>query len=494
MQDKKDDDFFEEGGGDAGEQKLLELLEKYDAPRPREYRPGDSVKGVISRVSDDAVYVKLDGKIDGVLKRAGEDADGDGRQMQAGEEVELYVASVDGDSVLLSTSLAGGVSSATELRAAMEDKLPLQGKVTGINKGGLQVKVMGVVGFCPASQVDVRYVEDLNEYLGRSMTFVITRVEGKRVVVSRIPVLEQELEEKLEALQADVDARRVHVGTITRIADFGLFVDTGCGVDGLVHVSEVSWARAEKLSESFTPGQQVEYVVLGIERKGPVRNTKVSLSLKQALEDPWLHAAARFGVGSQVEGTITRCAPFGAFVSLADGIEGLIHVSELSWDRSVRKAQDIVESGQRVRVTILSVDQEARRISCSLKDVDNDPWKDVLARFPKGSSVEGHVASRADYGYFVDLASGVTGLLAMPNISPEKRTSIKVGQTLTVAIADVDPSRRRISLSLGMEEDASDAKEMKKYLASGASDSQQASGSSEFGEALREALTRKNRQ
>jgi small subunit ribosomal protein S1 len=368
--------------------------------------------------------------------------------------------------------------------------------VTGINKGGLQVKVLGASAFCPASQVDVKYVEDLNVYLDRTMSFVITRIEegGRKVVVSRVPLLEKELAEKLEKLEQEIPAKRLRSGVVTRIAEFGLFIDTGTGIDGLAHISEVSWARADNLGESFSVGQPVEYVVLSVERREPLRNTKIALSIKQAGEDPWLSAAGRFPAGTQVEGTVTRLAAFGAFVQLVPGVEGLIHLSELSWERRVNRVEDVVTPGQRVRVTVLAVDAGARRISCSLKDIADDPWKDAPQRFAVGSTVKGTVASAAKFGFFIDLAPGVAGLLAMPNIATDKRTGIKVGAPIEVNVAAVDAEKRRISLSLGIEEGKAEAAAVEAYLKENQPSGPAAvaaASSSEFADALKAALAKK---
>ncbi len=492
MQDTKQDSFFEEENqGKAEQQELMAMIDRRPEPKQVDLRVGARVKGTVNRIGDEMVYVDLDGKSSAVMKRA-ELTNPEGEVgVKEGDELDAYIASIEGDTITLTKSMTtGGATRKEELRAAMEEKTPVQGKVTGINKGGLQVRVMGTVGFCPASQVELRYVDDLNVYLGRSMSFVITRVEGKRVVLSRVPILEQEASEGLDRLEADAEAKRVRTGTISRIADFGLFVDTGSGIDGLVHISEVSWSRAENLKDNFQVGQQISYVVLGIERKEPLRSSKVSLSLKQAQEDPWHTVASKYPVGSQVEGTVTRCAPFGAFVELEPGVEGLVHLSELSWDQKVRRAEDVVQPGTSVRVSILGVDEAARKISCSIKDVEADPWQEVPKRFTVGSTVTGTVVSRQKYGFFVELDQGITGLLAIPNIAPDKRNAIKVGEEIEVGVGSVDVERRRISLTYGVESEEAETAAAAEYMEK----NKPAGGgkpTSEFGEALKAALERK---
>jgi len=485
--------FEEENEGKAGQQELLAMIDKYGKPDKAELKAGARVKGTVVRIGDDMVSVDLDGKRSAVLKKAEVSGPDGALQVAVGDSIEAFVASTTGDSIMLTKQLSGASQSKAELRTAMEERLPVQGKVTGINKGGLQVKVMGTIGFCPASQVDIKFIDDLNPYLGRSMTFVVTRMEGKRVVLSRIPILEADVASNLDALAADVEKRTVRKGTIARIADFGLFIDTGTGIDGLAHISEVSWARADNLKDNFAPGQEVEYVVLGVERREPLRTTKISLSLKQAMSDPWTTAASRYAVGAQVQGTITRCAPFGAFVQLEPGVEGLIHISELTWDQKVRKAEDVVKPGQEVLVTILSCDTSARKIGCSIKNAESDPWNDVPQRFPMGAVVKGKVASKQKYGYFVDLADLVTGLLAIPNIAPDKRNAIKPGDDIEVTVVGLDLERRRISLGYGVESVDADSRAAQEYhqQVEATKAAQPESAGSEFGAALKAALAKR---
>ncbi len=486
--------FEEENEGKAEQQELLAMIDQHGAqPERMELKAGGRVKATVVRIGDDTVSFDINGKTSAVMKKQEVSMQDGTLKVKEGDTIEAFVASTAGDSITLTMQLSGASQSKAELRAAMEERLPVQGKVTGINKGGLQVKVMGTTGFCPASQVDIKFVEDLNPYLSRSMTFVITRMEGKRVVLSRIPLLEGDVEVKLDELAAEVEKKTVRRGTISRIADFGLFIDTGSGVDGLAHISEVSWARADNLKDNFTVGQEVDYVVLGVERKEPLRNSKISLSLKQAMEDPWTTAADRYAVGAQLSGVITRCAPFGAFVQLEPGIEGLIHISELTWDQKVRKAEDVVKPGQEVNVSVLSIDTAARKIGCSLKNAEADPWKTVPQEFPLGSVVKGKVASKQKYGYFVDLNELVTGLLAIPNIAPDKRNAIKPGEEIEVSVVGLDLERRRISLAYGVESAEADSKAAQEYhqQVEASKAAQPDSSGSEFGEALKAALAKK---
>lgn len=496
MQEKNYDDFFDETKGDQNEErKLMDMVDAHGMPAMQEVKSGSKVEGTVSTIGKDSLVVDLDGKRQGVLnKRDVTDREGH-LTVKEGDRIEAYVSSVSENEIVLTRSLSGFSASLDELVQAMKNQTPVEGKVTGVSKGGLQVKVMGRRGFCPISNIDLKYVDDVNVYLGKTMSFVIMRIteKGRNIVVSRLPILEEELAKKLTLFQQGMEDKEVYRGTVTRIADYGLFIDMG-GIEGLAHISEISYQRTENLHEMFVPGQEVEYVIIKIDRKEPLRNTKISLSLKQAQEDPWQSVTDRFGPGSQVEGRVTRIVPFGAFVELTPGVEGLVHISEMSWTKRVRHPSEVVSEGDTVRVTILSVDTDKREVSCTLKDVAADPWKDVPERFPVGSKATGKVVSQTKYGFFVELADGVTGLLVHRNIAEDKKSEVKVDAEIEVGIESVDMDNRRIALSYGASEPGAEDEAAKAYMKQ--QDQQQkqkpsSKPSTEFGEMLRNALNKK---
>ncbi|MBD3319519.1 MAG: S1 RNA-binding domain-containing protein [Chitinivibrionales bacterium] len=494
MIEKKHDDFFDEpeGAQDSGKE-LMDLIEKQEKKSAVTFAKGDKVSGPVIKLGSEFAFLDIGAKNEAVMK-IDELKDNAGNvTVREGDTVEGYIVSGDEGETIVSKSLASYTGSIAELKNAMQAKIPVQGKVTGVNKGGLNVKVMGKRAFCPASQIDVKYVDDLNSYLGKTFSFVISRIteRGRNIVVSRVPLLEQELWKEIDAIAADAGTGKVYTGTITRIAKFGLFVDLG-PAEGLVHVSEVSWDRAQELEKSFSPGQKIECVVLGVEKKKSIQDTKISLSIKQVYGDPWETVNEKFTVGSQGHGEVTRLTDFGAFVKLVPGVEGLVHVSEMSWSTRVRHPKDIVHQGQQVKVTVLGIDQEKKTISLSLKDVDSDPWKNIADRFPEKSMAKGTVANKTKYGYFVDLAEGITGLLVNSNISSDKKDSINVGDELEVRIESVDPEKRRIALSYGIEQAHENTEEVEQFLEKQESKSTASrQPSSEFGEALQAALTNK---
>ncbi len=488
MQDKNYDGFFDEDA-DArkGEKDLMAMIDAGDKQPDVVAEVGSKVKGKVLTIGTEYAFVDIGGKNEAMMSIT-EITSKDGKlTVGEGDTVEAYVVSDRNDEIMLSSSLGGHKASSSELVTAMKNHLPVQGKVTGVNKGGFNVNIMGHKSFCPMSHIDTKYVDDPNEYLSRSFTFQITRISegGRNVVVSRLPLLEKQLDEVLETLASGVEKKTVLKGTVSRIADFGLFVDVG-GIEGLVHISEVSWERAQNLSESFSVGQSVECVVLKVERREPVRESKISLSIRHVGDDPWHSVAQKLGAGDSVEGAITRLTSFGAFVQLLPGIEGLIHISEMRWGARVQHPSDVVSEGQRVTVTVLAVDEAKRSVSCSLKDTARDPWNDAADRFAVGSTASGTVASKTRYGYFVDLDEGVTGLLVYGNVADDKKDTIKVGDTIQVGIESVDSERRRMSLTYGTAEAKRGQEEAREYLAGQKRAKSQPA--SEFAEKLRAAL------
>lgn len=496
MLNKKDDTFFDEKSDeDRASEELVKIIDASDKTVRTDIRPGAKISGVITRISPDYAFVDIGAKNEAILAVSEIKGKDGARTAAVGDTVTAFVVSDAAGETVLSKSLAGKGRTAAvqELLDAMNNRIPVQGKVTGVAKAGLSVKVLGHRAFCPVSQIDLKFTEDINPFLGKTMDFMITRVTegGRNVVVSRIPLLELGLEKKIDALAKMAEARFVLKGIVTRITDFGLFVDLG-DCEGLVHISEVSWERAENLAESFSVGQEVECVVLGVEKKSPLRTSKVSLSIKQTADNPWESVSTRFAVGQSVQGKVTKLLPFGAFVEVAPGIEGLVHVSEMSWIKRVHHPSDVVSVGQQVQVVILAIDEIKKTISLSLKDLSSDPWKDAQIRFAPGSDVAGTVARKAKFGYFIDLAEGVTGLLATPNIAADKKESLKEGEQVTVHIESIDTAQRRLSLSIGLAESRQAAVEIQEYMNKQEPQAkQQTPGSTEFGAALLEALKKK---
>lgn len=490
MHDKNYDDFFDEDKEQASaENELIAMIDSQNSTPAIIAEPGQQVSGKVLTIGSEYVFVDIGAKNEAMIS-LGEVRNKEGEcTVQQGDTIEAYVISTENSEIVLSKSLAGHKASKGELSEAMKNGLPVQGKVTGINKGGFNVSLMGQRAFCPMSHIDTKFVDNPNEYLSQSLSFMISRITdgGRNIVVSRLPLLQKDIDEAIDGFAQGIEDKKTYRGKISRIADFGLFVDLG-GVEGLVHVSEVSWERAQNLKELFSTGQQVECLVLRVEKGATPRDTKIALSMKQVLDDPWTTVSDSLSIGQSVDGRITRLANFGAFVELLPGIEGLIHVSEMSWGARVRHPSDVVKEGQEVKVTILAIDTAKRSVSCSLKDVADDPWQGVESRFPTGAKAQGTIARKAKFGYFIDLAEGITGLLVFGNIAQGKKDSINVGDTIEVSVDSIDTEKRRMSLSYGVEGTRSNDADAKAYMQKS---DQQAPAESEFAEMLKAALNKK---
>jgi len=463
MVDKKHDGFFdEETADDRKSGELMAMIGGYDK-KFKVFSAGEKVSGKVTRIGSEYVYIDIGARNEAMIKAA----ELAGGEVKVGDTLGGFIVSNrDGETIVSKSAVSGGgTADLSVLREALDARLPVQGKVTGVSKNGLIVKVMGHRTFCPVSQIDVRYTSDVNEYLNKTLDFVITRITegGKNIVVSRVPLFEAGLEEQFKKIADAAGSNKVFKGKISKIVEFGLFVEFG-GLEGLVHISEVSWQRAQNLADSFTLGQDVEFVVLKAERKDTLRNSKISLSIKQALEDPWKKVADGVTIGETIGGKVTRLADFGAFVEVIPGVEGLVHVSEMAWGRRVHHPSEIVSVGQDVRVTVLGIDHNKKSISLTLKDVASDPWNGIEEKLAVGADVTGTVARKAKFGYFIDLFEGVTGLLVFSRMAADKKDSIKPGDKVTVQVESIDTEARRVALSMGVSDDNKVTEETKQYL------------------------------
>ncbi|MEJ5360050.1 MAG: 30S ribosomal protein S1 [Desulfobacterales bacterium] len=442
----------------AGEENFAAMLENFFPADRREIRPGERVRGRVLAVGKDLVFVDAGMKIDAVVERA-ELTDEQGHLTCAeGDELELYVTRVGEQEIRLSRAIAGA-GGAQMLREAFRQGAPVEGRVRELCKGGFQVEVLHRRAFCPLSQIDLTPGTDPVAHLGATYRFLITRLEdrGRNIVVSRRELLAREREalqrEFLQALQPE----EILEGTVTRLAPFGAFVEIAPGVEGMVHVSEIGWSRVNNPEEALQPGQRVRVKVLQVEPSGKKGQPRIALSIRRLEEDPWLRAGERFRTGDLVRGRVTRCAPFGAFVEIAPGIEGMVHVSEMSYTRRVVNSTDVVSPGDEVAVVVKSVEPEKRRIALSLREAEGDPWAEVPARFAVGRRVEGVLEKKESFGWFVRLAPGVTGLLPIGVLRRHSRAAelepLREGSTLRVEIAEVQTEKRRISLAPAFEDE-----------------------------------------
>jgi len=351
------------------------LLNSYSPNDTTDLQVGSKVRGKIISIGQDTVFVDIGSKIDGVVERAELLDENNQMNYEEGDLVELYIVELKEDEIKLSNALSG-IGSFALLKEAYENAVPLEGKILETCKGGLRVEVMGRKAFCPASQIDINFVENLEDYVGQTCQFLIRQVDArdKNVVVSRRALLSRELEKSKTQFYAGLQINSVMDGRVTKLMPYGVFVAIHPGVDGLVHVSELSWSRVEDPQTAVSVGDSVRVRVIEIEKGGPSDEVKISLSIKQATEDPWLSAGDQFKVGDKVEGTVTRCAKFGAFIEIAPGIEGLVHISEMSYRQRILKPEEVVTPGENVFVLVKEMDLSNRRISLSIRDAEGDPW------------------------------------------------------------------------------------------------------------------------
>ncbi len=422
----------------------LPMDELYEMDQPQAAPVAKGLRrGRIISIDKDQAFVDLGGKSQGVapLEQFEEEP-------KVGQEMEFNVERYDAREGLLILSLKGAAATNVTWET-LEIGQIVEGTVSGVNKGGLEVSVKGMRAFMPAGQVDIFHVPDLSQFLNQKITAEVTDVqrEGRNIVLSRRNVLERQREEQKKKLMEELAEGQIRRGTVRSVMDFGAFVDLG-GVDGLLHVSEMSFRRVRNPGESVKTGDVVDVKVLKIDRE----SGKLSLSLKQARGvDPWSDAGAKYAVGSTVTGRVTKVENFGAFIEVEEGIEGLLPISEMSWQR-VKSAGDVVKEGDTARLVVLSIDPVARRMSFSLKQAGPDPWKSVHERYTTDGLTSGIVTRVVDFGAFVELEPGLEGLIHISELSEQRLRgagdAVKTGQNVNVRVMEIDQENRRMALSL----------------------------------------------
>jgi small subunit ribosomal protein S1 len=445
------------------EQSFAELFEASYAGQSENLNVGDKISARVISVTAENVYFDTGAKIDGVAEKK-ELLDAEGNfPFKEGDSVDLYVVSKTRSEIVLSRALvgAGGVEM---LQSAKDAGLPVEGRVKETCKGGFSVEIMGRRAFCPVSQIDAHFVENPEAYVGNTYSFLISKLEerGRNIVVTRRALIERERKAATEEFLAKVKPGEEVDGVVVRLTDFGAFVELLPGLEGMIHVSELGYARVAKADEAVSVGEQVHVKVLGIEPGKKPGQMKISLSRKQTMSDPWIDVPGKLKEGEKVTGRVARLADFGAFVELLPGVDGLIHLSEMSYRKRVAKASEVVQVGESVTVVIKEIDPVKKRISLSLKDAEGDPWGEAAAKYVPGAQVTGVVEKRETFGVFVTLEPGVTALLPKSRmaaaVDPKPLEALKKGDSVTLVIEDVRPGERRISLSPLEVKETTDAK------------------------------------
>jgi len=447
-------DQFENEENDPEEESFADLFESYSAGMSDDLQLGDKISGKIISIGKDAVFLDVGTKVDGIVELA-ELLDDDGNlPFTEGDDIELYVVARDDHEIRLSKAISG-VGGVEMLREAFHGAIPVEGKVQATCKGGFNVEILHRRAFCPISQMDVEYVETPEDYVGQGYEFLITQFEdnGKNIVVSRRKILAKAMEIEKASFLSTLKQDDVVEGRVTKLMPYGAFVELTPGLEGMVHISELSWSRMEKPEQVVQADDRVLVKVIGI-TDGEKKNTKkISLSMKQVDEDPWNQVSEKFNPGDKVNGTVTRCMDFGVFVEIAPGIEGLVHISEMSYVKRVVKPADEVTPGESVSVLIKELDPRKRRISLSMRDTQGDPWLDVSDTFRVGQVIAGTLEKKEAFGYFVTLTPGITGLLPKSKFNladkPGHLEQLKPGDSISVSVAEIHPLDRKITLAPG---------------------------------------------
>jgi small subunit ribosomal protein S1 len=419
----------------------------------RDFREGSIVKGHVLEIRPREVLVDIGYKSEGVIPASEFD---DMEDLQVGDEVEVLLERLEDDQgmVKLSKEKAAHKQNWEKIVKVFQGDGLIKGKVKAVVKGGLTVNI-GVEAFLPASQIDIVPPKDLQQFVGNTYDFKIVKVndDRKNVVLSRRELIEQERAEKRQRFLDGVKIGSTVHGTVKNLTDFGAFIDLD-GMDGLLHITDMTWGRLGHPSELLKVGQELEVVVLDINKE----KERVSLGLKQTQKNPWDKIEERFPIGTNVKGKITNLVPYGAFVELEEGVEGLIHVSELSWTKRITRPSDVLNVGQEVEAVVLGVNKEEQKISLGVRQLEANPWDEIEHRYMIGKTVKGKVRNMTAYGAFVELEEGIDGMVHVSDLSWTRKVNhpsevLKKGDDVEAVVIDIDKQNQRISLGIKQLED-----------------------------------------
>ena len=431
-----------------GEEFSEEDMEALYAETQQNFSEGEVVLGTVVEVADDRVLVDIGYKSEGMVPM---DEFNEPGTLAVGDTFDVYIDQPEDENGMpvLSKIKADRIKNWTLIQRVYEEDGSIEGRIVRRVKGGLKVDI-GIDAFMPASQLTWRPTGDLDRYIGESMELKIIKLTKRRrnVVVSRRKLLEEQRADEKNQLLATLEQGQTLEGEVKNITDFGAFIDVG-GIDGLLHVTDMSWGRVKHPSQAVSVGQRLKVKVLNFDP----RTERISLGLKQTTDNPWKTAGTRYPVGGVSRGRVVSMTDYGAFIELEDGIEGLVHVSEMSWTRRVRHPSDVVQLDQEIDVMILSVDLDAEKIALGIKQTMPNPWNEIASRYPVGSVIKGIVRNMTDYGAFVQIEEGIDGLLHISDISWTEKVAhpsdvLEKSQEVEVKILSIDPQNEKISVGL----------------------------------------------
>jgi small subunit ribosomal protein S1 len=428
---------------------MAELMDLYEESFKR-FAEGEVVNGKIISVDKDYVLVDIGYKSEGQIRIREFEVDGE-VSAKVGDTVEVMVEWWDDENevVVLSKEKAEKVKVWDEIKKRHEADETIAGTITNRVKGGFSVDI-GVQAFLPGSQADLRPIRNLDEMVGKEFDFKILKYNRKRsnIVLSRRVLLEEEREKKRAETLASIHEGKVVPGIVKNLTEYGVFVDLG-GVDGLLHITDISWGRVKHPSELFTVGDEINVKILSLD----LERERVSLGMKQLTEDPWATAIDKYPVSSRISGKVVSLTDYGAFVELEEGIEGLIHVSEMSWTRKIRHPSKVVSVGEIVDAIVLDIKPENRRISLGMKQAAPNPWDVISDKYPVGTTIEGKIKNITDFGLFIGIDEGIDGLVHISDISWTKRIKhpseiYKKGDVIQAIVLEIDKDQERFSLGV----------------------------------------------
>jgi small subunit ribosomal protein S1 len=439
-------DLDEKAFGNYSDAERAKLEEQYTGTF-NQINQGEIIEGTVVSLNNKDVVLNVGFKSDGLVAKT---EFRDLPDLKVGDKVDVFVESQEdaNGQLVLSRKRAKTQRSWEMINDALENDAVIEGFVKSRTKGGLIVDIKGVEAFLPGSQIDIKPIRDYDVYVGKTMEFKVVKInhEFKNVVVSHKILIEDDLENQKSEIVAKLEKGQVLEGTVKNITDFGVFIDLG-GVDGLLHITDISWGRIEHPKEVLSLDETINVVVLDFDDE----KKRIALGLKQLSEHPWESLDTTLEVGSKVKGKIVTVADYGAFLEIIPGVEGLIHVSEMSWSQNLRSPQEFLKVGDEVEAQILTLDREERKMSLGIKQLTPDPWKNITERYPIGSKQSAVVKNMTNFGVFVELEDGIDGLIHISDLSWSKKINhpnefTKVGETLEVVVLELDEENRKLSL------------------------------------------------
>ena len=423
---------------------FAELLKQYDRP----LKAGDIVKGIVLEVRPKEVLVDIGGKSEGVVP-ANEFIEFN--TVKVGDEISVLIEKLEDKEgyVHISKEKAEFKQNWEKILAIANEGSTVSGKVKAAVKGGLIVNI-GVEAFLPSSQIDIIPPKNLALFVGQTIECKVVKVNQERqnVVLSRRELIEAERNERRSKLLAEMTPGDIRKGTVKNITDFGAFIDLN-GLDGLLHITDMSWGRIGHPSELLKVGQEIDVVVLDINRE----KERVSLGLKQKLANPWESIEAKYTIGQKVKGKVVNLVPYGAFIEIEPGVEGLVHVTELSWTKRIAKPSDVLKQDQEIEAVVLGVNKEEQKISLGIRQLETNPWDKAMEKYPPGSKVKGKIRNLTSYGAFIELEEGLDGMIHVSDISWTRKINhpsevLKKGDEVEAVVLEVDKANQRIAVGL----------------------------------------------